>query len=348
MDLSAPPLGQILVTGGAGYIGSHMVQTLNASGFEVVVYDNLATGFRDALPPCTFIEGDLADRARIETVFARHRIAAVMHFAASIAVGESVRHPAAYYRNNVVHTLNLLDAMRAHAVDRLVFSSTAAVYGEPLETPITEAHPLRPLNPYGHSKRMVEQILADHAVAYGLNAVTLRYFNAAGADPAGARGERHEPETHLIPLALAAASGARAGLEIFGDDYATADGTCVRDYVHVMDLCDAHLRALSYPRAGFRAFNLGNGAGFSVREVLAAVQAVTGREVPTCVRPRRAGDPAVLIAEATRARRELGWRPRYTQLTRIVADAWRWYTRAGDRAWTATAADHSIDVSMAR
>ena len=348
MDLSAPPLGHILVTGGAGYIGSHMVQVLNAHGYEVVVYDNLATGFRDALPPCTFIKGDLADRARLATVFTRQRIAAVMHFAASIAVGESVRQPAAYYRNNVVHTLNLLDAMRAHAVDRLVFSSTAAVYGEPLETPITEAHPLRPLNPYGRSKLMVEQILADHAAAYGLTAVSLRYFNAAGADPAGARGERHEPETHLIPLTLAAASGERASIDIFGDDYATADGTCVRDYIHVMDLCDAHLKALTYPRPGFRAFNLGNGAGFSVREVIAAVQAVTGREVPTRVRPRRAGDPAVLIADATRARRELGWRPRYTRLARIVADAWRWHTRAPRGARVTEVIPNPADVSMAR
>ena len=328
MDLSTPRLGRILVTGGAGYIGSHMAQALDARGYEVVVYDNLSTGFRDALPPCTFIAGDLADRAQLAAVFDRYRIAAVMHFAASIAVAESVRKPAAYYRNNVVHTLNLLDAMRTHAVDRLVFSSTAAVYGEPLETPITEAHPLRPVNPYGRSKLMIEQMLADHAAAYGLNAVSLRYFNAAGADPDGARGERHDPETHLIPLALAAARGERSHIDIFGDDYPTADGTCVRDYVHVVDLCEAHLSALQYPRPGFHAFNLGNGAGFSVKEVIAAASAVSGRRIATHVQPRRLGDPAVLIADATRARRELGWRPRRAQLACIVADAWRWHMRA--------------------
>lgn len=316
----------ILVVGGAGYIGSHMVKMLLAQGHATVTLDNLSGGYRDAVPGGDFVAGDLADGALLDRLFAARRFDAVMHFASFIQVGESVRAPDKYYRNNVVNTLNLLDAMRAHGVRHFVFSSTAALFGEPQYVPIDEAHPARPINPYGRSKWMVEQALADYDHAYGLKSVCLRYFNAAGADPEGQLGERHDPETHLIPLVLQAASGRRPAIQVFGRDYDTPDGTCIRDYVHVVDLCQAHLLALDHlvRRERSDAFNLGNGSGFSVQEVIDAAYHVTGREIPVTDAPRRPGDPARLVADAHRAREILGWRPDFAALERILEDAWRW------------------------
>lgn len=317
---------RILVVGGAGYIGSHMTKMLVETANEVVVLDSLVSGFRDAVLGGRLLVGDLADRALLDQVFSAHRFDGVMHFASSIQVGESVRQPAKYYRNNVANTLNLLEAMVRHGVGRLIFSSSAAIFGEPERLPIDEAHPVRPLSPYGRSKWMVEQALADYERAYGLRYVTLRYFNAAGADPLGMLGERHKPETHLIPLVLRAASGRRRAVEIFGADYPTPDGTCIRDYVHVVDLCRAHLLALERLMDGGAsgAYNLGNGSGFSVQEVIDAAQKVTGRTIAVKTAPRREGDPARLVADAARARRELCWRPVYPALETIVAHAWAW------------------------
>ena len=320
---------QILVVGGAGYIGSQMVKRLVRDGHQVLVLDNLSIGHREAARFGELVVGDLADLELLESVFARHEFAAVMHFGAFSQAAESVRDPAAYYRNNVAHTLNLLDAMCAYGVDHLVFSSTAAVFGEPTYIPIDEAHSLHPINPYGRSKRMVEEILADYQRAYGLHWAALRYFNAAGADPEGDLGEQHEPETHLIPIVLQVASGRRSELQVFGDDYDTPDGTCIRDYVHVTDLCDAHALALDYLCSGrpSRAWNLGTEAGFSVREVVDAARRVTGREIPVRMMPRRPGDAARLVADSTAARRDLGWRPRFTDLEIIITHAWRWECR---------------------
>lgn len=318
---------RILVTGGAGYIGSHMVKMLIEQDFEVVTFDNLSGGHRDAVVGGELIVGDLGDRACLERLFKSRSFDAVMHFASLIQVGESVREPARYYRNNVTGTLNLLDAMTAHNVRCLVFSSSAAIFGEPEYTPIDEDHPKRPVSPYGFSKWSVEQMLEDYDHAYGLKSVSLRYFNAAGADPDGLLGERHEPETHLIPLVLRAATGRQPTVSVFGDDYPTADGTCVRDYIHVVDLCEAHLLALNYlvrQSGRSQAYNLGSSQGYSVREVIETAERVTGRQVPVETASRRPGDPAVLVADARRAVAELGWRPRYENLEIIVRHAWNW------------------------
>ncbi len=322
---------QILVVGGAGYIGSHMVKRLVQDGHQVVVLDNLSTGHEEAARFGELVVGDLADRELLEQVFAHHAFAAVMHFGAYSQVAESIRDPAGYYRNNVANTLNLLDAMRGVGVDILVFSSTAAVYGEHRSDPLLEDHPVRPINPYGRSKRMVEEVLADYAAAYGLRAVALRYFNAAGADPEGELGECHDPETHLIPLLLRAAAGGNE-VTIFGTDYPTPDGTCIRDYVHVWDLCTAHALALEYlmqggNARGFSAFNLGNGQGFSVNEVVQSVERVTGLPVPLRYGARRPGDAAYLVADAHLAKDILGWLPQYANLDTIVCHAWIWEQR---------------------
>jgi len=321
----------ILVVGGAGYIGSHMVKMLLGRGYGLTTLDNLSTGHRDAVLGGEFVLGDLVDRALLDKLFSERKIDGVMHFASFIQVGESVQNPARYYENNVVNTLNLLDAMVAHDVKRFIFSSSAAVYGEPIRMPIDEAHPKNPINPYGRSKWMVEQMLADYDRAYALKSISLRYFNAAGADPEGQLGERHEPETHLIPLVLQAASGRRESVQVFGRDYDTPDGTCIRDYVHVTDLCEAHLLALDRLLQGgaSAAFNLGNGNGFSVQQVIDTTCEATGKDIPVKDAPRREGDPARLVADATLARKELGWSPRYDELETIVRHAWQWENAGG-------------------
>lgn len=317
---------RVLVVGGAGYIGSHMVKMLLGAGHEVITLDNLSSGHRDAVLGGSFVEGDLADTQGLHQVFEQHKPEAVMHFASYIQVGESVRKPDIYYRNNVTNTLNLLDVMLQFNVKKFIFSSTAAVFGEPDYVPIDEAHPNRPLNPYGRSKWMIEQVLADYDKAFDLRSVCLRYFNAAGADPEGQLGERHDPETHLIPLILQAASGRRDNIQVFGRDYDTPDGTCIRDYIHIVDLCSAHLAALEYLTKGGSSdrFNLGNGSGFSVQEVIDAVQKVSGKQVTVINGPRREGDPARLVADAKRARSILAWQPTYTALDTIVSHAWQW------------------------
>jgi UDP-glucose 4-epimerase len=318
---------KVLVCGGAGYIGSHMVRHLLAKGHQPVVFDNLATGHREAVGGAPLVEGDLLDRHALASVFGGAHFDAVMHFCARSLVGESVEEPYAYYENNVSGTLNLLQAMREARVGRLVFSSTAAVFGQPQAPLIDEEHATRPINPYGASKLMVERVLADAHRAYGLRSVVLRYFNAAGADPSGEIGESHQPETHLIPNVLRAALGQGAGLKVFGDDYATADGTCVRDYVHVNDLATAHLQALGFmnDNDGAHLFNLGNGLGFTVLQVIEAARRVTGVDIPFERGPRRAGDPAVLVASSARAHERLGWQPAYTDIGPIIETAWRWH-----------------------
>jgi UDP-glucose 4-epimerase len=319
---------QVLVVGGAGYIGSHMVKMLGRHGCSVTTLDDLSSGHRDAVFCGDFVQGDMGDRALLDAVLSKG-FDAVMHFASFIQVGESVQQPAKYYQNNVVNTLTLLDAMRAHGVDRFIFSSTAATFGEPRYSPMDERHPQQPINPYGRTKLMVEQVLADYEQAYGLRSVSLRYFNAAGADPEGQLGERHEPETHLIPLVLQAASGRRPHIGVFGRDYDTPDGTCVRDYIHIEDLCSAHWLALQslMGGAGSQAYNLGNGQGFSVQEVIDTAQQVTGRSIAVVNGSRRAGDPARLVADSSLIREKLGWQPRYADLATIVAHAWAWETR---------------------
>jgi UDP-glucose-4-epimerase GalE len=317
--------GAILVTGGAGYIGSHAAKALVQAGRRIVVYDNLSAGHREAVQWSDLVVGDLHDQDRLRDTIDRFGVSAVMHFAALASVGESVRDPSRYYWNNVEGTLALLRTMVAAAVLRLVFSSTAAVYGEPEEVPITEGHVTRPINPYGETKLAVERALAHFETAYGLRSVTLRYFNAAGADPDGDLGEDHRPEAHLIPIALEAALGGEP-LQVFGDDYQTPDGTCLRDYVHVTDLAQAHLLALDRieTRGLSGVYNLGNGNPFSVKEVMSAVERVSGRPVPWVRGGRRKGDPGVLFASSARARAELGWQPAFTTLDRIVETAWRW------------------------
>lgn len=317
---------RVLVVGGAGYIGSHMVKHLGRAGCEVVTLDNLSGGYRDAVVYGDFVEGDLANRDLLDKLFSMHSFDVVMHFASFIQVGESVRRPDIYYRNNVVNSLNLLDAMVAHGVHQFIFSSTAAIFGEPEAVPIDEHHIRAPINPYGRSKWMLEQMLEDYDRAFGLKSVCLRYFNAAGADPDGELGERHQPETHLIPLVLQVASGRRESITVFGNDYDTPDGTCVRDYVHIADLCEAHWQAVEYLGAGgiSRQFNLGNGSGFSVRQVIDVARAVTGKEIATRYADRREGDPARLVADAALARQVLGWIPKYAELSTIVSHAWQW------------------------
>ncbi len=317
----------ILVCGGAGYIGSHMARWLALRDHRVTVLDNLSTGHREAVQWGELVEADVLDPASLARAFEGRRFDAVMHFCARSLVGESVADPYAYYAANVTGTLNLLETMRGQGVDRLVFSSTAAVFGHPERERIDEDHPKQPINPYGASKLMVERILADAAAAYGLRSVALRYFNAAGASPEATIGESHSPETHLIPNVLRAALGSGGGLKVFGEDYDTHDGTCVRDYVHVDDLAEAHLRALSLidHQPGAHTFNLGNGRGFSVREVIAAAERVSGRSIPFEMLPRRAGDPAVLVAASDKARASLGWVPAYDRLEPILETALRWH-----------------------
>jgi UDP-glucose 4-epimerase len=324
---------KVLVTGGAGYIGSHAVRMLVRSGHDVAVYDNLSRGHRAAVPEGQFVEGELADRRRLGEVLRQQQIEAVMHFAALAYVGESVEDPARYYQNNIVGSLSLLDAMRDAGVRRMVFSSTTAVYGVPKRVPITEDELRQPINPYGFSKLAVEQALADYHQAYGLNYVALRYFNAAGASPDGDLGEDHDPESHLIPIVLQVALAQRSHVTIFGDDYPTPDGTCIRDYVHVDDLASAHLAALERMDAVQPAqLNLGTGRGHSVREVVDACRRITGHEIPVEIGPRRPGDPPELVADGARAARALDWRPRYVDLDEIVRTAWNWH-RAHPRGY---------------
>lgn len=319
----------VLVTGGAGYIGSHSCKALAQSGYTPVAYDNLVYGHSWAVRWGPIEEGDIADRARLDEVIARYRPVAIIHFAAYAYVGESVQDPGKYYSNNVAGSLKLLEAARDYGIDKFIFSSTCATYGVPRTVPIREDHPQRPINPYGASKLMIEQILRDFDYAHGLRSVSLRYFNAAGADPDGEIGEAHNPETHLIPLVLDAAAGTRPAIQVFGNDYDTPDGTCIRDYIHVSDLAIAHVLALRTLEggAGTTAYNLGNGQGFSVREVIAATEAVTGLSVPVKIGPRRPGDPARLVGDAARAKAELGWQPRFVELNPILETAWRWHSK---------------------
>ena len=316
----------ILVIGGAGFVGSHMVKQLGLSGYRVTTLDNLSNGHRDAVLYGDFVQGDLADKALLTQLIQPGRFDAVMHFASFIQVGESVQEPAKYYDNNVANTLHLLEVMRLAGVKRFVFSSTAATFGQPLYSPMDEKHPQRPINPYGRSKLMVEQILGDFDRAYGLKSVCLRYFNAAGADPEVQLGERHEPETHLIPLVLQVASGRKPNISVFGRDYDTPDGTCVRDYVHVSDLCSAHELALQslVHGAGSQQYNLGNGNGYSIQEVIETARRVTGQTISTVDAPRRDGDPDRLVADASQAKKVLVWQPQWTSLDDIVGHAWAW------------------------
>ena len=319
----------ILVTGGAGYIGAHACKAIAAAGFVPVAFDNLVYGHRKAVLWGPLEVGDIADRARLDEVLAAHDIAAVMHFAAFAFVGESIADPGKYYRNNVIGTLSLLETMRDRGIDKLIFSSSCATYGVPDRVPMDEDTPQTPINPYGQSKLMGERMIGDFGRAHGLNATMLRYFNAAGADADGDIGECHEPETHLIPLALDAAAG-RGELVVNGDDYPTPDGTCLRDYIHVTDLADAHVMALERLLEGGEpsALNLGTGEGVSIRQVISAVESITGKSVPHRIGPRREGDPPALVADPSRAREILGWKARTSDIGSIVETAWRWHQRA--------------------
>jgi len=320
---------RVLLTGGAGYIGSHAAKALAEAGHEIVVLDNFSAGHRWAVKwgPC--VEGDLADPALVTAALKTYGIDAVMHFAASIQVGESVRDPKKYFWNNVVNTLRLLDAMIETGVPHIVFSSSAAIYGHPEKVPIPEEHPTRPVNPYGETKLMMERALQWYGAAYGLRWTALRYFNAAGADPDGELGEEHDPESHLIPLVIRTALGRTPYVEVYGTDYATADGTAIRDYIHVVDLAEAHAKALEYLARGGEsmALNLGTGQGHTVREVIAAVGKIAGGNVPTRDAPRRAGDPPALVADPTKAMSVLNWKPKFSGLDQIVESAWRWHSR---------------------
>ena len=320
----------ILVTGGAGYIGSHTVLALSQAGYPVVVLDNLEYGHQELIaniPNVKLIIGDTHDRPLLDTLFTNHQIAAVMHFSAYAYVGESVTAPDKYYRNNVVGTLSLLEAMVAAGIHKFVFSSTCATYGVPVQIPITEDHPQNPINPYGATKLMVERILSDFDVAYGFKSVCFRYFNAAGADPEGRLGEDHNPETHLIPLILLVAMGKIPAISVFGTDYDTPDGTCVRDYIHVNDLASAHILGLEYLLAGGKSdrFNLGNGNGFSVQQVIDTARQVTGKEIKVIESDRRPGDPAFLVGSAAKAKNVLNWNPQFADLSKIITDAWQWH-----------------------
>jgi UDP-glucose 4-epimerase len=318
---------KILVVGGAGYIGSHMVKDLLSAGYDVITLDDLSTGHQDLLPGGTFVKGDLGDRDLLNGLFTTHNISAVMHFAAFSIVGESVENPLKYYRNNLAATTILLSAMIEYRVKRFIFSSTAAVYGEPMQIPITEEHPCNPTNPYGASKIAVEKMLHDCDAAYGLKYVSLRYFNASGADESGMIGERHTRETHLIPLVLKVALGERENIRIYGTDYPTPDGTCIRDYIHVSDLTQAHLLALEALLSDKRSavYNLGNNRGFSVREVIELAEQVTGKNIPVIEAGRRPGDPARLIASSEKIRSSLGWQPQHEKLKAILKTAWVWH-----------------------
>lgn len=328
---------KILVTGGAGYIGSHAVLALEAAGYSVVILDSLEYGHKELVEQqcrAELIVGKTTDRALLDQIFQTHNIGAVMHFAAYIAVGESVKQPAEYYHNNVVGTLILLEAMLAADVKRFVFSSTCAIYGPPKTVPIPEDHPKNPISPYAISKLMVEQMLQDFTAAYDLNAVAFRYFNAAGADPQGRLGEDHQPETHLIPLVLLTALGHRQNISIFGTDYDTRDGTCIRDYIHVHDLADAHVLGIQYLlEGGQTAFiNLGNGSGFSVREVIETARQVTGEPIPAVECDRRPGDPPNLVGSSDQARSLLNWQPQYPDIESIISHAWQWHLKRHGRA----------------
>jgi len=320
-------MNTILVSGGAGYIGSHTVKRLHSQGFTPVVLDNLSTGHSDFLRWGSFVHGEVSSAGTLDAVFSTQKIDAVIHFASSICVGESATDPLAYYANNVANTITLLQAMRRNAVPLFVFSSSCAVYGPPFDGLLREDHPVGPISPYARTKYMVELILEDCARAYGLKYACMRYFNAAGADPDGEIGERHLPETHLIPLVLQVALGLRPEVKLLGDDYSTPDGTCVRDYIHVQDLAEAHVLALRYLEAGgpSGAVNLGNGTGYSVREVLDAATFVTGQSIPFSVVPRRLGDSPRLVGDASKARDVLGWKPEYSGIREILATAWQWH-----------------------
>ena len=319
---------RVLVTGGAGYIGSHTARALAASGHEPVVLDNLSAGHRWAVKWGPFIEADLANRDLLPRILKEQQVEAVMHFAASLLVNESVREPRKYFWNNVVNTLHLLDAMLEAGVTRIIFSSSAATYGDPEKIPMPEEHRQRPVNPYGETKLMMERALEWYGRAYGLKWIALRYFNAAGADPEGGLGEEHDPETHLIPLIVLAALGRRPYVEIYGTDYPTPDGTAIRDYIHVSDLAEAHVRALEHLARGgeSRALNLGTGQGHSVREVISAVGKVSPHPVPVREGPRREGDPPALVADPSQAARILGWKPQQSGLDAIVQSAWKWHS----------------------
>jgi len=322
----------VLVSGGAGYIGAHAVKELQQSGRKVIVLDNLVYGHREIAEKvlkAKLVVADTADHAAVEKVFKSNPIGSVMHFAAYTYVGESVQNPSKYYLNNVSGTLSLLDAMVNAGVKKFVFSSTCATYGPPVAVPISETHPQNPINPYGSSKLMVERILADFAVAYGVRYVSFRYFNAAGADPSGLLGEDHTPESHLIPLVLDAAQGKRDAIQIFGTDYPTPDGTCIRDYIHVTDLARAHVMGLEYLEKGGKsdAFNLGTGRGFSVREIIETAKRVTGKPIKTVEQGRREGDPPRLVADSAKAQKILGWTPQYPDPEVIIAHAWKWHQK---------------------
>jgi UDP-glucose-4-epimerase GalE len=319
----------VLVTGGAGYIGAHACKALSRAGYLPITYDNLVYGHPEAIKWGPLEEGDISDRQRLEAVLRKYKPAAVMHFAAYAYVGESVENPAKYYLNNAAGTLSMLESIRKCNIEKIIFSSTCATYGMPDQIPIAEEHPQKPINPYGRSKLMIEWILQDYSAAYDLNFVSLRYFNAAGADPDTEIGEDHTPETHLIPLILDAALGRRDHVEIYGTNYDTPDGTCIRDYIHVTDLADAHLMALKYLIDGGQSdvFNLGNGNGFSVREVIQAAMDVTGCDIPWVASERRAGDPAVLIGSSEKIRDTLGWKAAYDNLEAIIRTAWQWHRK---------------------
>lgn len=319
---------KVLVTGGAGYIGSHACKALAKAGHEPVAFDNLRTGHRWAVQWGPLVEGDICDTRAVRSAIEDHGVEAVMHFAALAYVGESVEQPNMYYRVNVGGLASVLDAMTRCGTDRIIFSSTCAVYGVPDILPITEDQPCAPINPYGHTKLMCEQMLADHARAHDIGSIALRYFNAAGADASGKIGESHDPETHLIPLVLDAALGKRPAITVLGDDYDTSDGTCIRDYIHVTDLAAAHVAALESCETGrFERYNLGTGHGASVLEIIAAVEQVTGMNVPVQIGERRPGDPPVLVADAARARQALGFAPQNSDLETLIATAWRWHNR---------------------
>jgi UDP-arabinose 4-epimerase len=330
MTSGASLSGKILVTGGAGYIGSQTCKTLKKMGYEPVVYDNLSRGHSWAIKWGPLVKGDLSETARLVRTMQEHKVEAVVHFAAFAYVGESVEKPELYYENNFGGTLSLLKAMQTAGVKNLVFSSTCATYGVPQSATISEDHPQNPINPYGRSKLMVEKMLEDSSLAWGLKATALRYFNAAGADLDGELGEAHDPETHLIPLAIDAALGKIPALTIFGDDYETKDGTCVRDYIHVQDLASAHVMALqklSDSHAGFEAYNLGTGSGYTVQEVIDKVNSVSGKRVPVNIGARRPGDPPILVADATKSKKLLNWEAKHSDLETIITSALKWHQR---------------------